>query len=788
MIKNYLKIAWRNLARNKISSLINIGGLAIGMAVSFMLLVYVYNEYSFDKFHVNGDRLYQVFKNQPTNGEIRTKWFTPQLLAGALKKDIPEIANAGRINEPKNVLIAYNSKGLKFNAVAMDAGILNMFSFDFMQGNKRSALSDVSSVILTESAAKAIFGNTNPLGQTVKYNNQFPMKVSAIIKDNPGNSSFTFKAIISWDAFLSQQPWLKGENWDNYGYATYVLLKPNASAAAVNIKIKDLIGRYFPPDKEVKLFMYPFTQLHLHGDFKNGVNVGGRISYLRLFLFLAIGILVIACINFMNLSTARSEKRAREVGIRKAIGARRTALIKQFMGESLLLAFAAFILSLILILVLTPVFADLTGIMLNIPYGNVWVWLTALTATAVTGLFAGSYPALFLSSFNPVRVLKGRFFSTETTVRPRQVLVIIQFTFAICLVVFSFFVHRQINYIKELPIGYNRNGLIELPADGAMFDKFDSFRQEALSAGAITDAASISEPITKITSATWQNRWPGQLPGEEKTPIDCIAVTYHMLNTYQIKIIEGRDFATDRLSDSTAVILNEAAVKLMKLKDPVGQKITWMNAGRTIIGVAKNFVWGSPYDAVRPTIIGFTKGWVGNIGMRLNPSNSVSKNIQLLQDIYKKYNPTYPFDYTFTDESFNQKFKTEQQLGAMAVIFTCLAIIISGLGLFGLASFSAERRGKEISIRKILGAGTAGLWLKLSQEFIKLVLISFVIGAAISWYNVNRWLNTYTYHTNVTIWVFAATLFLSIALCLVAVSWQAIKAALVNPVKSLRSE
>lgn len=787
MLKNYFKIAWRNLFRNKISSLINIGGLAVGMAVSFMLLLYVYNEYTFDKFHANGDRLYQVFKNQPTYGGIRTKWFTPQLLAGVLRKDIPEIANAARINEPKDVVIFYKEKGLKFNTVAIDPDILNMFSFDFVQGNKGSALADPSSIILTESTAKAIFGNINPVGQVVKFGNQFPMKVSAIIKDNP-KSSFTFKVFISWDAFLWQQPWLKGENWDNYSYATYVLLKPGVKSTTVNAKIKNLIGEHFTPDKEVKLFIYPFADLHLHGEFKNGVNVGGRIDYVLLFLFMAIGILVIACINFMNLSTARSERRAREVGIRKAIGARRIALIQQFMGESLLMAFVAFILSIILVIVLMPIFGNLIDIQLSMPYSNLWAWLTAILVIAVTGLLAGSYPALFLSSFNTVKVLKGQFSNTQTTIRPRQLLVVIQFTFAICLVISSIFVYKQISYIKNLPIGYNRSGLIEMPIDGAMYDKFDSFRHDAISSGAITEGAMLSEPITTITGATWKNKWPGQLPGEDKLPIDCIAVTYHMFDTYQIKLLQGRDFAADRPSDSTAVVLNEAAVKLMRLKDPIGQKISWMNAERTIIGVVKDFVWGSPYEAVKPTIIGFSKDWIGNIGMRLNPANSISKNIELLQGIYKRYNPYYPFDYKFTDESFDIKFKTEQQLGTMAVMFTCLAIIISCLGLFGLASFSAERRRKEISIRKILGARTAGLWLKLSQEFLKLVFISFVIGSAISWYNINQWLNTYTFHTNFSVWVFIATLVLSIILCLVAVSWQAVKAAWVNPAKSLRSE
>lgn len=788
MLKNYFKITWRGIANNKISSLINIGGLSVGMAVSFMLLLYVYNEYSFDKFHTNSDRLYQVFKNQPANGEIKTKPITPQLLAGALKKDFPEVENVARINESRDALIAYNDKGLKVNIIAADPSFLDLFSFEFVWGNKRTALSDPSAIILTESIAQATFGNRNPIGEVIKLDNQFPMKVSAVIKDHPQNSSFTFKAIMPWDGFLNQNPWLKGENWDNYSYFTYVLLKPGASANAVNLKIKNLIGEHFAPDKAVKLFMYPYAQLHLHGEFKNGVNTGGSIEYVRLFLFLAIGILLIACINFMNLSTARSERRAREVGIRKAIGARRGMLIGQFMGESLLMAFIAFLFSLALILVMLPVFRNIININLSLPYANPWAWLMALAVTVFTGLVAGSYPALFLSSFNPVKVLKGQTVNAKSTIRPRQVLVVMQFTFSTCLIIFSIFVYRQIGFIKNRPVGYNRDGMVELPADGKMYDQFELFRRDALDAGAITDGALISEPITNVSSATWKNTWAGQLPGESNIPIDCVGATYHFVNTFQLNLIEGRDFALDRPSDSTAVILNEAAVKLMRLKEPVGQRITWMSAERTVIGVVKNFVIASPYEPVKPVIIGFVKGWAGSVGLRLNPNVSASRNLAVLQGIYKKYNPTYPFEYKFIDENFSRKFRNEQLLGTMAVLFTALAILLSSLGLFGLAAFSAERRRKEISIRKVLGASTGTLWLKLSQEFLVLVVLSFVIGSLISWYNISRWLSQYTYHTNISIWVFVATLALSLATCLIAVSWQAVKAALVNPVKNLRSE
>jgi len=788
VIRNYLKIALRNLIKNKASTIINIGGLTIGMGVSFMLLLYVYNEFSFDRFHENNSRLFEVFKNQPSNGEIKTKALSPMPLADVLKKEFPEIENAARTNELKDVLVKYIDKGIKLNTIAADPAFLKMFSFEFIYGNKNDALYDQSSIVLTQSAAKALFGDTNPIGQVVKFSGQFPLKVSAVIKDNPQNSSFNFKVLIPWQAFLSQQPWMKDSGWDNYAYSTYILLREKASVNVVNSKIKNLTEQYHPADKDIKLFLYPFARLHLYSKFENGVNTGGSIEYVRLFLFLAIGILIIACINFMNLSTARSERRAREVGIRKAMGARRIALIKQFLGESIFMAFIAFLLSLILILVLRPVFSNMINIELVLPYKSLGAWGIILGVTLLTGLCAGIYPALYLSSFNPVKVLKGQLAIGKTTVRPRQILVVLQFTFAICLILSSIFIYKQINYIKDRPVGYNRYGLIDIPVDGSLFDKFESFRLDAINAGAITEGAMVSDPITTIGSSTWGNAWPGQLPGENKLAIDCIAVTYHFINTYQLELMQGRDFAIDRPSDSTAIILNEAAVKMMRLKAPLGQTIKWMGTNRTVIGVVKNFVWGSPYEPVKPAIIGFVKGWVGSIGLRLNPQAPVSKDLSILQDIYRRYNPSYPFDYKFTDESFDKKSQNEKLLGTISLLFTGLAIFISCLGLFGLASFSAEQRRKEISIRKTLGASTISLWFKLSQEFVKLVIIAFIIGSAISLYNIHQWLTQYTYHTSFNLWAFVFTMLISIGICLLAVSWQAIKAAWANPIKNLRSE
>jgi len=788
MIKNYFKIAFRNLFKNKLFSLINIGGLGVGMAVSFMLMLYVYNELTFDKIYKNGDRIYSVLRHQPSNGEIITSGSTSVPMAPAIQKDYPEVEGVARTNWSNGNLFSYKDQKLNLKMTSADKTILDVFGLEFLKGNKANAFKEIASVVLTESGAKALFGSEDAMGKIVKMNNTRNVTVTGIIKDFPENASFNFKALTSWELLEADQPYIKTSGWGNYSFKTYVLLKEGANLAKVNAKMANLIGKHDPNNKENKITLYPYTKGHLYSKFENGVNVGGDIENVRLFMFLAIGILIIACINFMNLSTARSENRAREVGVRKVVGAGRFSIIQQFLGESLLMSAISFVFALVLITLLLQYFNGIIGKNLSIPFSSPYFWLVGVGITIFTGIVAGSYPALFLSSFKPVKVLKGINNAGKATLRPRQVLVIVQFSFAICLIVSTILIYKQLMFIKSRPAGFDKVGLVELSLDGKLYEEFEGFRRDAIEAGAITDGTSTSGSIANSSSSSWGIIWPGQLPGEDKIPIDQMVTTYHFTKTFDVKLVEGRDFDEGRPSDSTAIMVNQAAVKMMRLKEPLGTLIKWQGVDRTIVGVIKDYIVDDPSKPIKPLIVGFDKGWAGIATIRLNKNLSVSDALAKLNTVYKKYNPDYPFDYKFVDERYNQKFQNEQLLGTLANSFTILAIVISCLGLFGLASFSAEQRRKEIGIRKVLGASTGNLWFNLSKEFVQLVIIAFLIGGSVSWYLMNQWLNKYVYHTDISVWVFVLTIVISLAVTLSTVSWQAIKAALTNPVKNLRSE
>ncbi|SDE14504.1 ABC transporter permease [Niabella drilacis] len=788
MIRNYLKTAWRNLIRNRLYGGLNITGLGIAMAACFILLLYVYHEFSYDRHNEKLDRIYQVYTNFKNNNEITTGKSTPVGVARVAKQDFPQVEEAAVTAAQGERLFGSGDRVFRLETLAASLSFFNIFSFSFLQGTPSALLKDQASVVLTRSSAVKLFGRIDVVGETIQYNKEHPLQVAAVIDDLPINASVRFDALIPWNTFLGMEQWVKEEAWYNYSFNSYILAKEHTDVRALNSAFDKMLLR-MDHNKDNNLFLFPFSKAYLYDAFKNGIQAGGRIEYVRLFLILALCILVTGCINFMNMSTARSIKRAREVGIRKAIGARRSLLVTQFISESVLMAVLSFIIALTLMMVLLPLFNRLMHLQLALPYYNLRAWVLTGAVVLLTGLFAGSYPAFFLSSFNPVKVLKGSLNSRgKASVRPRQVLVVIQFAFAICLILSSMLIFKQVHYVKNRPLGYNNKGLIELLPEGNLVKDFEIFRREAIRSGAIVDGAISGGGINNSFGNTFGVVWPGQLAGEDKTMISQIATRYHFVSTMGLQLTVGRDFSEAYPADSSAVILNKAAVQMMRLKDPIGQKIKWQGRDREVVGVVKDFSINNPYDQSKPLIIGYMKDWIGNITLRLNPALPINESLSRLRLLQKQLNPGYPFDFKFTDAIFADKFQSEQKLGTLAMLFTVLSVIISCLGLFGLVAFSAEQRRKEIGIRKVLGASVGNVWLNLSKEFVLLVLISFVIGATVSAYMMKGWLLGYEYHTSVNAMVFLITLLLALAICLFTVSFQAIRAAVANPAVALRSE
>ncbi|WP_345028377.1 ABC transporter permease [Ravibacter arvi] len=788
MIRNYFKTAWRNLASNRFYSLINIIGLGVAMAACFVLLLYVYFEVSYDHQNEKLGRIYKVYTNFRNNDEWSTGKYSPFQVAGVLKKDFPAVEEAAVGVGPWKTLFSVGDKQVRLETMAASASLSGIFTFRFLPGSPQYIPADASSVVITRSAAERLFGDENVIGRTLKHNNKYLLKVAAVMEDLPANSSLRFEAFIPLEVLIAQEPSVKGQGWYNYSYTNYLLVRENTDIAALNKEVGGILLKY-DDNKNNKLFIYPFADSHLYDEFKNGLPEGGRIRMVRLMLIMAGAILLIGCINFMNMSTARSMKRAREVGVRKTVGAPRNLLIAQFLGESMLMAAISFIFALLLTIVLLKAFNSLLQLELSIPYDHPWVWLIATGVIVFTGFIAGSYPAFFLSSFRPVKVLKGSITGAgRASVRPRQVLVIVQFSFAICLILSSIVIYRQVQYVKNRPLGYENKGLIEFSPEGNLYQNFEAFRREAINANAIVDGTLSASGINESFGSTWGVTWPGQLPGEEKLMISQMATNYHFVSTMGLTLTQGRDFSEAYPSDSAALILNEAAVKMMRLEQPLGQTIKWQGTNRYVVGVVKDFSYNSPFDLSKPIVIGFRKDWAENITLKLNPGLPVSESLAKLDQILGKMNPGYPFDYRFTDEIFAGKFHAEQMLGNLALAFTVLSVLISCLGLFGLATFSAEQREKEIGIRKVLGASIGSIWLGLSKEFVGLVGIAFFIGATGSAYFMKQWLMKYEYHTNVSPLILIATLVLAALICLLTVSFQAMRAAIANPVKSLRAE
>jgi len=788
MIKNYFKTAWRGIFRNKVFSLLNMLGLGLGMGVALMIGLWVYHESSYDRFLPEYEQLYQVKRNFNSNGDTLTFQSTSLKLADALRNQIPEFEFVSESAGPGNHLLSVQEKKLIMRGGIFQKDFLKMFKFPLLQGRKEAVLEDPFSIVLTESAAKALFGNQNPVNQTLKFDNHQNLKVTGILKDIPTNSSLQFSFIVPFSYLEQADTNVKAARSAGYGansYRIYARLKPTASYQQVEQKIRDIEHTEKDNSNAMlsEVIMQPLKDWHLYSEYENGKATGGYIDYVRLFTIIGILVLVIACINFINLSTARSEKRAKEVGIRKAIGSSRYDLLFQFMIESLLLTAIAFLLSLILVSVALPGFNALTGAHISIPSSSPMFWTLAVAGVIITALAAGSRPAFILSAFNPVKALKSGL--GRAAALPRKILVVLQFCCSVALIISAFVVYQQIQYARNRPTGYDANRLIMTSVNAELDRNYQPLKNELIRQGIASTVTQASSPSTDIYWHSDVDNWPGKKAGET-IEMASIIVAEDYFKTVGMKILEGRDFASKY--DSTSVVLNQTAIRQMRITDPLGKLITWQGLRLKIVGVAQDAIMASPYAAAEPTLFWVNQSPGEVMIFRLSSRISTVDAVSALNGLFNRFNPSYPFDYRFVDQSYEEKFKLEMLVGKLAGLFASLAVCISCLGLFGLASYVAERRTKEIGVRKVLGASAARIWLLLSGQFVLLVLIGCLLASPLAYYFLHQWLQQYPYHVPLGASVFVWSCILAVLITLATVSFQCIRASLANPVKSLRTE
>ena len=784
MIKNFLKITFRNLFRYKGFSAINISGLSVGMASAILIFLWMFNEISFDRFHANKDYLYQAWNRGVFDGKLQCWNNTPQLLGPTLQQEYPEIANVSRLYSRWFVTKA-GEKKVSSQALITDPSFLSMFSFPLLQGSVNTVLNNTYSIVITEKMAKKMFGNEDAMGKLITIDKD-NFTVTGILKNLPANTSFNFEYILPWDYHIK----INGDdkNWGNNFVKTFVQVKPGTNADLLGDKIKDITIRHSNKMEEHEVFLHPASKWHLYSTFENGKIAGGRITIVRLFGIIACLILLIACINFMNLSTARSEKRAKEVGIRKVAGAHRKLLIGQFIGESVIIAFIAGLLALALVYLSLPSFNELVGQQLSVPYANIFFWAVAILFIVFTGIIAGSYPAFFLSSFKPVSVLKGTFKKAHAAITPRKVLVIVQFSFAIILLISTLIVVQQIRHAQNRDAGYDREQVVYHWITGDIEKNFASLKNELFRAGVASSVTKTSGPLSFGMSDTWGLEWKGK-DTKEKIDFDRFSEDEGLVKTAGLKLIAGRDMdLTQYPTDSSAMLINESAAKAMGFKDPVGQLVKDGDAEYHIIGVVKDFLLESPFEPTKPMVIEGSQSYFNVVNIKLGSEKTTAQSLKIIEDLFKKFNPEYPFEYHFVDDDYALKFASTQRTATLTGLFAGLTIFISCLGLFGLAAYMAENRIKEIGVRKVLGASVFNITALLSKDFLALVLISIFIASPIAWYAMHRWLQNYSYRIEIQWWVFGMAGMLALIVALLTVSFQAIKAAVANPAKSLRTE
>jgi putative ABC transport system permease protein len=790
MLKNFFLVSFRNLWRNKSFSAINILGLAIGMASALLIGLWVRNEYSYDSFYTLANRTYRLYTRSEYNGATDAWPRVTSLMAPALKKDYADVQDAVRLRTVF-FLLTEDEKRLNIEGSFVDSGFLSVFDLPLLHGDAKTALANPQGIVLTEHVAKNLFGDQDPMGKIVRVDSAENFAVTGVLKDLPGNTEFSFQYLLPW-AYLNRLGWEKTDLWTYTNTLTYVLLKPSVSQAVFDAKIDHILKQYVQPGRfaDRETFTHPITRAHLYSRVENGRPSGGLITMVRLFTVIAFFILLIACINFMNLSTARSERRAKEVGIRKVVGASKSSLVAQFIGESILLATLSFLLALALVWLTLNPFNQLISARLHLDLANPYFWLASLAFVLFTGLIAGSYPAFYLSSFRPVAVLKGAFKQVNALVTPRKVLVVLQFSFAVILIICTIVVEKQVDYARHRESGYEQDRLLYTFVQGDVLKHYDLIKGELIGSGAALAVTKLYSPITTVWNETTGLSWPGSTDGDKKRYFNQYESDADFVKTTGTRLTAGRDIDLKSYpTDSTALLLNETAVKVMRLDHPVGTTIKNEDGVNChVVGVVKDFIIESPYDAISPMIVQGLRTDYPVVHFRLNPANAIADDLAKVQKIFKRYNPQYPFECYFVDESYGRKFRAQQQQGTLGLLFAGLTIFISCLGLFGLASYMAENRIREIGIRKVLGASVAGIAGLMAGDFVKLVLIAVVLASPIAWYAMNRWLEAFNYRIHIGAWMFFAAGGFAVLIAVMTVGYQAIRSALANPVKSLRAE
>jgi putative ABC transport system permease protein len=790
MFRNYFIVTIRNLRKNGFYSFINISGLSIGITCTILILLWVIDEMSFDKMHSRADRIYQVWVHAKFDGKITSWTSVPLPTYEAMKTADASIKRSLVMDWGDNHLLTAGETRVIKRGYWASEEFFEMFDFPLVAGDATQVLDAPPSIVVSQSLAKALFGDEDPIGKTIRLDNENDVKVTGVLQDVPTNSSFQFDYIMPWKFRESINEWVQknNTNWGNYSFQVFVELSDPANAVAVESRIKNMLQEHGETETKPEYFLYPMLRWRLHSSFdeNTGKETGGMSDYVQLFTIIAVFIIVIACINFMNLATARSERRAREVGVRKSVGSGRAELVLQFIGESTFIAFIAFAIAVLLTQLVLPFYNQMVEKKLFIDYASAQFWLLGAGVVLIIGFVSGSYPAFYLSSFQPVKVLKGKPTIGRGASTPRKVLVALQFGFSILLIIGTIVVYRQIQLVKGRSLGYEQENLMAVDFTNEVQKNYRVIKQELLSSGVVESVTRSNSRITDINSNNFLG-WPGK-PDDLRVIFTTIVSEFDYTKTMGIKVLEGRDFSEDFKSDSSAIIINKAALEVMGLKDPIGTELDLWGKKKKLIGVTENVLMGSPYEPVKPMFV-VLDDWGGSVSIRLSKSKDLQASINKVKSIFEKYAPAYPFEYRFADVEFQKKFTTINLTSTLATTFAVLAIIITGLGLFGLAAFTAEQRTKELGIRKVMGASVFSLVKMISKDFSILVIISFVIASPVAWFLLSQYLEKqYTIRTPIEWWVFGLTGLIALVFALIIVSTQALRAATANPVNSLRNE